>query len=656
MPFYPKSRALVLMLVLGSIAAASPAARAFSHLYVGQGSPLLYRLGVSSADPQWTDPDWVPGSDWIVSTAGFGIGYGDGDDQTLVPSMQNVCMSVFVRAEFIVGPELPSLTFLELSAQFDDGFVAFLNGVEIGRSGLPSGPVAHDQAASSHEISDGDVRFLLEPSLLVEGRNVFAVQVHNSALGSSDLSFLPTLWAYDTPPPPAEITVGPFLQLVGRRSALVVWETDLPAPSVVAYGPTEILGGLLESQEESTRHEVLVEGLRPGSPLYYRVVSAEIPSPLGQIWPENDVSTPYRFVLFGDTRSDHASHAEVVSRILAEAPVFTAHSGDLVANGTSESDWSWFFDVESSLLRSVPLYPVLGNHEADGVRYQEVFVLPTAPAGTERYYAYTWATTGVVCLDLYLTPYSAGSDQYLWLEDTLAAWQGHPQVRLKVVLLHHGPYDSGPHGSHSVVRSDLVPLFERYGVAAVISGHDHTYERGTVNDVKYVVTGGGGAPLYEATGDWWTQVTESVFHYVLVEVEGPRATFTARRTDGSILDQFTVGSGLTECLTPEDCLEGSVGDCLPDEEGAWICLHGACLWNCTLRVAPLDASVSVPDAQSEKDATTPPPDAGGAPPERLGQGCACSAGSWGGRVPFCLVILLICWCCCRHHGHRKGAR
>ena len=46
-----------------------------------------------------------------------------------------------------------------------------------------------------------------------------------------------------------------------------------------------------------------------------------------------------------------------------------------------------------------------------------------------------------------------------------------------------------------VVRSDLVPLFEKYDVQMVFSGHDHDYERGTVNGIKYVVTGGGGERL-----------------------------------------------------------------------------------------------------------------------------------------------------------------
>ncbi len=650
------SRVGVVLLPVLLVALCDPRpARAASYLYVSSGTALQYRRGDSPPPSQWESSGFTPGSEWTSSSAGYGIGYGDGDDATLLTDMQDQYMTVYVRTTFTVGAELPSLTYLELSARYDDGFVAYLNGVEIARFGVPAGQT-NTTTASSHEVTDGDAVVSLDPSLLVSGTNVFAVEVHNTTLGSSDLSFIPTLWGYDTPPPDAEITLGPYLQQVGRRSALVVWETDLPAASRVAYGPSPTdLPNHVEDLVDQTRHVVQVNGLVPGQAMYFRVESARIPSQVGQIWPETDAAEPYRFIIYGDTRSNHDDHALMVAAMLAEAPAFTVHTGDLVANGENEPDWAWFFDIEANLIRNVPLYPALGNHEADGVRYLELFEMPEDSSQSENYYAFQYATTGVVTLDLYLSPYGPGSDQYIWLENTLAAWQDDPQIRLKLVVLHHGPYDSGPHASNTSVRNDLVPLFETYGVQAVFAGHDHLYERSTVNGIKYVVTGGGGAPLYSTTGDWWTQYAESVLHYVLVEVEGPRATVTARRMDGTVLDQFTLGATLDECSAASDCASRSPGDCLPDEDGAWVCLHSGCVWNCTLPEPEPDAGVTPdaggPSSDAGVDAGGAVVDAGSTPPAG-NEGCGCRAAGRSSPGAGLVLLPLLVWLVWRR---RRGA-
>ena len=62
--------------------------------------------------------------------------------------------------------------------------------------------------------------------------------------------------------------------------------------------------------------------------------------------------------------------------------------------------------------------------------------------------------------------------------------------------MHHPPFSISLHGGQRDLRERWTPLFERYGVTAVFSGHDHCYERAERNGVHYFVSGGGGAPLY----------------------------------------------------------------------------------------------------------------------------------------------------------------
>jgi hypothetical protein len=83
--------------------------------------------------------------------------------------------------------------------------------------------------------------------------------------------------------------------------------------------------------------------------------------------------------------------------------------------------------------------------------------------------------------------------QTAWLEQQLS----ESNATWKIAIFHQPPYTCGEHaGDRDVVRS-WVPLFERYGVQLVLSGHDHDYQRfAPRNEVTYVVDGGGGAPLY----------------------------------------------------------------------------------------------------------------------------------------------------------------
>ena len=85
---------------------------------------------------------------------------------------------------------------------------------------------------------------------------------------------------------------------------------------------------------------------------------------------------------------------------------------------------------------------------------------------------------------------------------------------------------------------DLVPLFEKHKVHAVFNGHDHNYQHHIYNGVHYVVTGGGGAPLYPVDGpmEGITQKVESTENYVAVSVEGAKVHIRAVALDGHIID------------------------------------------------------------------------------------------------------------------------
>jgi len=364
--------------------------------------------------------------------------------------------------------------------------------------------------------------------------------------------------------------------------------------------------------------------------------------------------------MFGDTRSNHDDHRSVVQSILPGMPQLVFHSGDLVGDGTVTSQWDTFFAIEAPMIRDVPLYPVLGNHENKAQEFFDTFVLPDDSPAPEHYYSVRWSTLLALMIDLYGSSYGTTSEQYAWIEKTLADSTLDPTILHRVVMLHAGPYDSGSHGSNTTVRSTLVPLFKKYGVEMVFSGHDHDYERSTVDGIKYVVTGGGGAPLYPVTGASWTEASAMELHHVLIEFRGPIAEARALRPDGSELDFFTVGKPGSECTKSADCTKPAPGACPNSETGAWACVEGVCLWNCTLPPPVPDAGVeaATDDAQSaDAPAATDSPSAdGSSPPEdaSLGDagqaavvaeaddgGCSCSTAGRTGRVSGWLLALCL---------------
>ena len=132
-------------------------------------------------------------SNWLEGQGGFG--YGDSDDGTLLDQ----AISVYFRKSFNIG-DLTKLSKAIINADYDDGFVAFLNGYEIGRSDNLSefGTVVPFDATTEYDheaslYSGGYPEEIIIDSIelsdiLSDGENVFSVQVHNVGASSSDMS------------------------------------------------------------------------------------------------------------------------------------------------------------------------------------------------------------------------------------------------------------------------------------------------------------------------------------------------------------------------------------------------------------------------------------------------------------------------------------
>jgi hypothetical protein len=127
-----------------------------------------------------------------------GIGYGDDDDATVLLDMQGSYGAVFCRREVLIAAP-GELEKVSLRVLYDDGVVVFVNGTEVARLNVPAGAVSRTLLASG-TVEPRTATVSIPARLLVVGRNVIAVSVHNSALDSTDLSFDATLFESLRPP------------------------------------------------------------------------------------------------------------------------------------------------------------------------------------------------------------------------------------------------------------------------------------------------------------------------------------------------------------------------------------------------------------------------------------------------------------------------
>ena len=251
---------------------------------------------------------------------------------------------------------------------------------------------------------------------------------------------------------------------------------------------------------------------------------------------------PFNFVAYGDTRSNPAMHRKIIQEIIGLKPEFVMQSGDLVLRGYRPDEWPEF-DAITKPLRDhhIPYYPARGNHDVGPYYIHEV--RQPYDSGNGYYYAFTRHHNRFIIVDS-MDPdlFVPTSTQYKWLRNELAKAQY--TANNMFVMFHEGPYSVGPHGPTPDAQTWLCPLFNAYKPRLVICGHDHLYYRTKRNGVTYVITGGGGAELYQPTNAQLAipgDVYKSVHHVINLHVDGSRVTGTVITPDGVVIDKFTLG-------------------------------------------------------------------------------------------------------------------
>ena len=255
-----------------------------------------------------------------------------------------------------------------------------------------------------------------------------------------------------------------------------------------------------------------------------------------------------KFAAIGDNGTGDKPEYEIADQMVkahATFPFdFVIMLGDNMYGGQRPNDFVQKFEKPYAALLSagVKFQASLGNHDQpSNVNY------PPYNMGGQRYYTYTRGSVRFLALD------STNMDekQLAWVETTLR----DAKEDWKICYFHHPLYSNAArHGADVAIRVRLEPLFIKYGVNVVFTGHDHVYERvKPQNGIYYFVSGAAGQlrkgnmrPNPEETAAYFDQDQS----FMLVEIAGAEMYFQSISRTGKIVDSGMIPRQKRGEMTP----------------------------------------------------------------------------------------------------------
>lgn len=321
-------------------------------------------------------------------------------------------------------------------------------------------------------------------------------------------------------------------------------------------------------------HTAAVSDLKPGTAYEYRVGAGDKRSD----WQSFHTAQGHDFkaLIFPDSQSSDysvwAATAQPAWQRNQDAQFFI-NMGDLVDNGQDHYQWNAWFDVVGDMIARIPVVPLLGNHETYDkdwkVRmpeaYLHLFALPRIDREKyqNQFYSFDYGDVHFVVLNTQsqeLADFepSLDEDEVAWFKEDMAK----TTKKWKVVLMHKDPLQYGfanrpePREEGFSPEGRLwMPLFDQYGVDAVLSAHLHTYrDRGHIRNFQrdesgplYLITGVAGNVQYpglwkQHSLDEYVAPQPETDNYMTLEATDDSLTFRSFLPDGQLLEEKSISS------------------------------------------------------------------------------------------------------------------
>lgn len=383
----------------------------------------------------------------------------------------------------------------------------------------------------------------------------------------------------------------------------ISWRTDTTVTTGTvqyALSPASPVGGsqaaaamqVLETElGKQNIFTATLTGLTAGTTYSYRVGS-------GTNWSGDHTfttaaanTTAFKFLIYGDSQAntmdgatDYAPWKATVQAAYKANPdaKFALSLGDQVDIGSSGYEWDLWFDGAKGVIDSIPQMSVIGNHEVVGPKgyclpttYNTLFEFPAnGPDGLkDQVYSFNYGNIHIIALDSQIAEEAAFdpdilAQQTAWLEQDLKA-NTQPWT---IVMMHKPIYYNRGIKSNEALKVAFQPIFDKYHVDVVLDAHDHSYSRtfpmfndspvsSTNKGTVYIEVGRIGVKAFPES---YSRIWNAFFYdpqdqasYMTAEVNGTKLTFKAFKTDGTLIDNYTIDKK-TGIDSPQTIIPGIV--------------------------------------------------------------------------------------------------
>ena len=344
-------------------------------------------------------------------------------------------------------------------------------------------------------------------------------------------------------------------------------------------------------------HTAVFGDLKPSTLYAYRVGDGVNWSEWFHFRTANDKAEPFSFIYFGDAQNDIKSlWSRVIRGAYSDIPnsKFIIHAGDLVNRGDNDAEWGEWHGAGGWVNGMVPSIPTPGNHEyprptilndAEAKAWAETrlkleeeakaankpfdakaafekfgpkprltshwaatFALPdNGPEGLKSSVYYVdYQGTRIISLN----SNERRQEQVAWLDQTLS----HNPSRWTVITFHHPVYSAAKNRDNKELRDLWQPVFDKYKVDIVLTGHDHTYARSGLRVYDNLPTGTNardgesgtvyvvsvsGPKMYNLDKEpWMKRAAEDTQLYQTISIDGDRLIYQAKTATGELYDAF----------------------------------------------------------------------------------------------------------------------
>jgi len=268
-------------------------------------------------------------------------------------------------------------------------------------------------------------------------------------------------------------------------------------------------------QGKKYQHIVKISSLKANTTYEYRISDGEDYTEWETFNTDNGIRT--KALIFPDSQSvDYGMWARTVKMAWSKNPdaQFFINMGDLVDNGEQYWQWSRWLEAVDGMIDKIPLAPISGNHEdytlnwkmTEPHTYLNLFTLPTngIEGLNEYFYSYDYGDVHFTVIDTQkdeLAEFKPDlfARELAWAEKDLAS----TNKPWKVVLMHKHIFNFRVDGTFNEIGDTFMPLFDKYKVDVVFTGHIHSYRRtvplyegaATEKGTIYISTGAAGERL-----------------------------------------------------------------------------------------------------------------------------------------------------------------